>query len=98
MPVKTKRHALTPKKLTLAVAAAFLPAGVALAEPAINQLPTGGQVGAGSVSIATTGTRMQIDQASDKAIIYWQNFSIGSHAWVNFSQPSASSVVLNRST
>jgi large exoprotein involved in heme utilization and adhesion len=98
MPVKTKRHALAPKTLTLAVAAAFLPAGVALAEPAANQLPTGGQVGAGSVAISTAGSKMQIDQSSDKAIINWNCFCIGANAWVNINQPSASSVVLNRST
>jgi filamentous hemagglutinin family protein len=92
--------ALRPKRVAVAVSAAFLPwmaAHDAWADPAASQLPTGAQVGAGTVSISTTGTKLQIDQASDRAIINWQNFSIGSSGWVNFSQPSASAVVLNRS-
>lgn len=39
---------------------------------------------------------MQIDQASQRAIINWDSFSIGSGAHVNFSQPGAASVALNR--
>src|SRR5205085_11339541 len=31
-----------------------------------------------------------------KAILQWDNFSIGSNAWVNFSQPSSSAIALNR--
>jgi filamentous hemagglutinin family protein len=91
--------ALQPKRVAIAVSAAFLPwmaAHDVWADPAASQLPTGAQVGAGTVNISTTGTKMQIE-ASDRAIINWQNFSIGSSGWVNFSQPSASAVVLNRS-
>jgi filamentous hemagglutinin family protein len=89
-----------PRAAALAVGAAFAPVWLspAFADPASTQLPTGGTVAAGNVTISTTGTKMQIDQASDKAIINWQNFSIGSSGWVNFNQPSASSVALNRST
>src|SRR5205814_3551877 len=68
--------ALRPKRVAIAVSAAFLPwmaAHDAWADPAANQLPTGAQVGAGTVSISTSGTKMQIDQASDRAIINWQN-------------------------
>ncbi len=39
---------------------------------------------------------MQIDQSTQRAILNWQSFSIGSSAWVNFSQPGASAVALNR--
>src|SRR5205814_5383543 len=42
--------------------------------------------------------KLQVDQGTNKAILQWDNFSIGSSAWVNFSQPSASSVALNRVT
>ena len=34
--------------------------------------------------------------ASDKAILNWSSFNVGANAQVNFAQPSASSVVLNR--
>ncbi|HYT48019.1 MAG TPA: filamentous hemagglutinin N-terminal domain-containing protein, partial [Burkholderiales bacterium] len=88
-----------PRAAVLAVSAALMPwvwMQPALADPAANQLPTGGQVAAGTANISTAGSKMQIDQATDKAILNWQTFSIGSSAWVNFSQPSASSVALNK--
>src|SRR5260221_603894 len=97
---RTRRTLRThPRVTAFAVGAAFAPwiLGPAFADPAANQLPTSGSVAAGAVTISTAGTKMQIDQTSDKAIINWNCFCIGSNAWVNFSQPSASSVVLNRS-
>lgn len=69
----------------------------ALADPAASALPTGGQVTAGSASISTPSAgAMRIDQATDRTIINWQIFSIGSAASVRFVQPSSSSVALNR--
>ena len=64
--------------------------------PATNQLPTGGQLVAGSASIAQNGTTMNVNQSSTSAAINWQTFNIGSAATVNFNQPSSSSVALNR--
>jgi filamentous hemagglutinin family protein len=63
---------------------------------ASNALPTGGSVNTGSVSINAAGAQMAISQASDKASINWSGFNIGTGASVNISQPSASSVLLNR--
>jgi filamentous hemagglutinin family protein len=83
------------KPLALAIAAAFTPL-MAHAQTTANTLPAGGQVTAGSAMISTSGSNMQIDQSTDKAILNWQSFSIGSGASVNFSQPNASSVALNR--
>src|SRR5712692_11398397 len=88
-----------PRAAALAVSAALTPwmwVQPVAADPAPTQLPTGGQVTAGTANISTSGSKMQIDQATDKAILNWQTFSIGSSAWVNFSQPSASSVALNK--
>src|SRR5712692_9145282 len=97
---RTRRAMRTqPRAAVLAVSAALMPwiwVQPAAADPAPSQLPTGGQVTAGTANISTSGSKMQIDQATDKAILNWQTFSIGSSAWVNFSQPSASSVALNR--
>src|SRR6266571_1514885 len=97
---RTRRAMRTrPRAAVLAVSAALMPwvwMQPALADPAANQLPTGGQVTAGTANISTSASKMQIDQATDKAILNWQTFSIGSSAWVNFSQPSASSIALNR--
>jgi filamentous hemagglutinin family protein len=59
--------------------------------------PTGGAVTAGSASIAGQGTStVQINQASNTAIINWQTFSIGSGELTKFVQPSSSSATLNR--
>ncbi len=59
--------------------------------------PTGGQVAAGQASIAAHGANgMVITQSSQSAIINWQQFNIGAGQYVQFLQPSSSSVVLNR--
>jgi trimeric autotransporter adhesin len=64
--------------------------------PAPNQLPTGGQVSAGQAAITQSGSRMDINQTSQRAVIDWQTFNIGSQAHVNFNQPGADSATLNR--
>jgi filamentous hemagglutinin family protein len=68
---------------------------VVLTAPAAN-LPSGGVVTAGDASIAAEGNAMTIEQASDKAILEWGDFSIGSGASVDFRQPGSGSVALNR--
>ncbi len=66
------------------------------ADLAATALPGGGQVTAGQASISSSGANMAIDQGSQRAIINWQNFDIGSQASVTFRQPDASAVALNR--
>jgi filamentous hemagglutinin family protein len=66
------------------------------ADLAPGALPGGGQVTAGQASIGSSGANMAIDQGSQRAIINWQNFDIGSQASVTFRQPDASAVALNR--
>src|SRR6267378_6948430 len=88
-----------PRTIALTVGAALLPwsfLSPAHAEVAPSTLPTGGQVVSGSATITTTGNKLQVDQSSNKAILNWQTFSIGSGGWVNFSQPSSSAIALNR--
>ncbi|MBF0256614.1 MAG: filamentous hemagglutinin N-terminal domain-containing protein, partial [Gammaproteobacteria bacterium] len=70
--------------------------GSLLAAPPANQLPTGGNVVAGSASISQSTAVMNITQSSPRAAIDWHSFNVGSQAQVNFHQPSASSVTLNR--
>jgi len=66
-------------------------AGTALA------LPTGGQVAAGKISIKQASpSTMKIVQSTQKGIINWQSFGVGANQSVDFVQPSASSVTLNR--
>ncbi len=64
--------------------------------PAPNTLPTGGQIVGGQASIATAGATMNIQQSSQRAILNWQSFNIGANATVNFQQPNAGAVALNR--
>jgi len=72
----------------------ILAAGPALSAPA---LPTGGQVGAGSASIgAMSGDSLTVSQASDRAIIDWQGFSIGEGGSVRFE--NGAGATLNRVT
>ena len=74
--------------------------GPAAPPPAATQLPTGGQVSAGQAIIRqTTGTNsavMNIDQSTQRAAINWGTFNLGTAATVNFNQPSAKSITLNR--
>ena len=61
-----------------------------------GELPTGGEIKAGTGSIASDGTRMTVSQETNKMVVDWQSFSIGSGNQVHFQQPSASAAVLNR--
>jgi filamentous hemagglutinin family protein len=58
--------------------------------------PTGGSVTSGSATINQSGSTTTINQSSNKASINWQSFNIAPSETVNFVQPSASSVTLNR--
>ncbi len=88
----TRKLATHPRKMAFAVAAAL-----ASWNGAVVALPTGGEVVAGTATISQPSTNsLQITQGSDKAILNWTSFSIGSSQLVNFSQPSASSIALNR--
>jgi filamentous hemagglutinin family protein len=71
-----------------------------LAFPAIAQnLPTGANVAAGSVSIAQpSATQMTITQSSASAVVNYNTFSIGAGHAVNIQQPSANAALLSRVT
>ena len=60
------------------------------------ELPSNGNVVNGEASIDVDGADMEVFQSTDRAIIEWDTFNIGSDASVNFSQPSVLSVALNR--
>ncbi|MFC5359572.1 beta strand repeat-containing protein, partial [Azospirillum himalayense] len=77
----------------IGVALSTLFAGAAYANP------LEGTVTAGAATIqSATPKSMEILQSTDKAIINWKSFSIDAGERVNFQQPSASSVTLNRVT
>jgi len=53
--------------------------GLAYAEPAVNALPTGGQVVSGDASIATSGATLNVNQTSQRAIVNWDSFNVAVH-------------------
>ncbi|MCD9032418.1 filamentous hemagglutinin N-terminal domain-containing protein [Luteimonas sp. Y-2-2-4F] len=86
--------AAAPAKAALC-AALFAVAGHAAAQaPGAQDLPTGGTVVGGNVSISTGAGTMEIVQ-NGRAVIDWNTFDIGSDASVRFTQ-GAGSVALNR--
>ena len=85
------------KSLLTAFASAGLCWSAAFAQHvAPTQLPTGGQVTAGTAKITQVEALMAITQSSQRAAINWQSFNVGSQAKINITQPSSSSVLLNR--
>ncbi len=68
--------------------------------PASTQLPTGGSVARGSATITQTATAqaaaMTVNQSSQRAVINWDSFNLGQAASINFVQPNAQAVTLNR--
>jgi len=73
----------------------LLAAGVVLGAKA-GALPYGAQVSAGQATVTTAGTAMTVRQSTDRAAINWESFSVGQGSSVQFVQPSATSVALNR--
>ena len=60
-------------------------------------LPTGGQIVAGSGNIQTpSGNQMNIHQHSQNMVANWNSFDIGKGNTVQFFQPDSSAVALNR--
>jgi filamentous hemagglutinin family protein len=60
-------------------------------------LPEGGHVVAGQATIVERGDQMSI-VANDRAVIEWQNFSIGAEQKLQIQQPSSKSALLNSVT
>ncbi|MCX7198740.1 MAG: filamentous hemagglutinin N-terminal domain-containing protein, partial [Proteobacteria bacterium] len=60
-------------------------------------LPTGAELKAGAASVQqTSATSLSVTQTSNRAILNWQSFGIAANESVNFVQPGASAVILNR--
>ncbi|KPV10654.1 hypothetical protein APR50_06190, partial [Variovorax paradoxus] len=58
--------------------------------------PQGGTVTSGSATIGQMGSVTRIDQSTQRASINWQGFGIAAGETVNFNQPNASAITLNR--
>ncbi len=61
-----------------------------------GSLPSGQSVVKGKVTITTNGNVMDIDQASQKAIVNWQKFNIGEGYTVNVNQINKTAAMLAR--
>ncbi|WP_411879805.1 YDG domain-containing protein [Polaromonas sp. YR568] len=77
------------------VRALALAAGLAAAAQALAA-PAGGQVSAGQGDIAQSGGTTTITQSTPRLAINWQSFGIAGNETVNFVQPGANAVALNR--
>lgn len=66
-----------------------------LSSQVVFALPELTKVVNGDVNLATEGANLQINQASDKAIIHWNSFNIGAQESVKFNQPH-NGICLNR--
>ena len=67
-----------------------------LASSPVGAAPRGGAVTSGQATLSQEGRVTNIDQSTERATLEWQAFSIGRGETVNFNQPNASSVTLNR--
>jgi filamentous hemagglutinin family protein len=59
-------------------------------------VPTNGTVTAGAATITTGTNSVSVNQTSQRAIIDWTTFNIGNGASVQFVQPGATSIAVNR--
>jgi filamentous hemagglutinin family protein len=90
-----KRLLFTSALCPCMLAAAGMSVCLSARDAAAN--PQGGTVSAGSAAISNQGTAvMQVDQASDRAVIDWNSFNIAPGETTRFQQPSVSSAILNR--
>ncbi len=62
----------------------------------VQAAPQGGVVVDGSAGITRAGDTTHIDQSSQAVTIHWDSFDIGANETVNFYQPDATSLALNR--
>ncbi|WP_212784863.1 YDG domain-containing protein [Ferrigenium kumadai] len=69
---------------------------MALLSPLAQAVPVGGQVVSGTGSIAQSGATTTINQTSQNLSLSWQSFNTAPTETVNFVQPSAAAIAVNR--
>ncbi|WP_444993987.1 hypothetical protein [Aliikangiella sp. IMCC44359] len=74
----------------------FIAANTSAIEASGNSIPTGGRVVAGSGTITQTDLRTLIIQDSSSLFLDWDTFDLGINSQIDFLQPDANSVALNR--
>ncbi|MGB1226303.1 MAG: YDG domain-containing protein [Poseidonibacter sp.] len=91
----SKFRILSKGRVVLAIS--VIAANILHASPEVNALPTNPNIVSGNINInAPSSNTLNINQASNKGIINWGSFNIGSAATVNFKQPNVNSSTLNR--
>ncbi|MFN9253743.1 MAG: YDG domain-containing protein [Holosporaceae bacterium] len=81
-------------QLSAAILTAIFFAGITAESAHAN--PADGVVAAGSATISESGKKLDVHQASDRAVIDWRSFNIDVDEHTQFHQPSASAVAVNR--
>ena len=61
-----------------------------------NALPTDPNVVGGNATFNQSGATLTVNQTTNRTVIDWRSFDIGSNATTNFVQPGASSIAVNR--
>lgn len=70
--------------------------GISVVSAGELPIPAAALATLGRADQVTTGNKMVINQYTDQAVLNWQSFNIGKDSSVQFKQPGASSVALNR--
>ena len=68
----------------------------ARADPPNRALPVLTAIASGSATVTSTTGNMAINQSTDKLIANWSSFDVGVLSKVTFTQPTVSSIALNR--
>jgi filamentous hemagglutinin family protein len=95
---QNRRDSMNPRKMALGKFFLLLASGGLLFPMQALSLPTDPSVTHGQATVETAGTEMTVTQTSDRTIINWDGYSIDADELVQYIQPGASSVSLNRVT
>jgi filamentous hemagglutinin family protein len=82
-------------KSSLAAAVLAL-GGTLLAGPLAQAAPVGGQVVLGAGSVVQAGSTTTVTQTSQNLALNWASFNVAAQETVNFVQPSATAIAVNR--
>ena len=74
----------------------LIAAALSLSAVAAMAAPDGGQVVAGSGTISQSGSTTTVAQTSQNLSLTWKTFNVAAQETVNFVQPSASAIAVNR--
>ncbi|HYR24758.1 MAG TPA: filamentous hemagglutinin N-terminal domain-containing protein, partial [Aquabacterium sp.] len=73
-----------------------VPAALALSASLLHAAPQGGQIVSGAGQITQSGATTTITQSSQNLSVNWQGFNTTAQETVNFVQPSATAIAVNR--